>query len=93
MDKNIILFSNHLGQKKNGFETTASCFNKFLKFRNKKVIRPHITNCLFKNLENLYNINSSISERKINIGGDHSMAISTVANSLNTNKGQKLILV
>ena len=35
------------------------------------------------NLKNLYTSNQSIVGRKINIGGDHSMSIATVADSLN----------
>ena len=57
MYKNIILFSNDLGQKKRGFEITSTYFNNYLRYRNKNIITPTLSNCLFKNLEKLYNIN------------------------------------
>ena len=55
-----------------------------------------IKKCPFKSsmgVNNLYQENKKINEPKINIGGDHSMAISTIADSLNKHKNLKVIWI
>ena len=89
MFNNFIFFQNNLGQKKNGFNNTIEKFDDYLKNKNKKNIQ--ITNDLFINLNNLYNEICKNKEKKIIIGGDHSMAISTVADSLNKYDNLKVI--
>ena len=45
---------------------------------------------MINNINKLYNQNALIDGRKINIGGDHSMSIATVADSLNRYKQDNL---
>jgi arginase len=92
MLKNIILFPHKLGQLKNGVEKTPKLLNCLLKNKNNNFyyVKCGSTN-MYSNLLNLYNMNDKINEPKINIGGDHSMSIATVANSLNKNKDLKVI--
>ena len=83
----IILFPNRLGQKIHGVEKSPIRIKQFLSNNNDF----HQINCrqsdtnvnLIKNLKNLYTVNSRIHIPKVNIGGDHSMSIATVADSLN----------
>ena len=82
MFKNVIMFPSRLGQLKYGVEKTPH----FLKPLIRKDI--YIRNSFVKednlsyNLYNLFLENSYICGRKVNIGGDHSMSIATVAESL-----------
>lgn len=87
----LIYFPNKLGQLKNGVQKTPSYLKKILK---NDFYEVKCNNCvnqitqnksihLSKNLINLYNANNMFPGRKINIGGDHSMSIATVAESLN----------
>jgi len=83
---NIIYFPHKLGQKKNGVQ------NAYKFFKNKGTI-VKCTNSqknLFNNLNNLY-IANSLSKKNLNIGGDHSMAIGSVAASLNKYKNLKVL--
>lgn len=83
----IILFPNRLGQKMHGVEKSPIRIKQFLSNDNDF----HQINCrqsdtnvnLIRNLQKLYTINSGIHVPKVNIGGDHSMSIATVADSLN----------
>ena len=83
----LILFPHKLGQLKNGVQNTPFYFEKILK--NNRVIvdcnNSYINKYknMINNLRNLYLSNYKIQEKKINIGGDHSMSIATVADSLN----------
>lgn len=81
MFKNIIKFSHHLGQTKNGVEKSpqilCSSLDPFI-----NPIECPITDNLYQNIENLYSENKKIDDKRINIGGDHSMAIATVSDSL-----------
>lgn len=88
--KNIVLFGSKLGQKKNGVEKTPFYLRNYIN-NNKKLYEVKCSNDIFYNLENLYKINESINGLKVNIGGDHSMSISTVSDSLNRNKNVKVI--
>jgi arginase len=81
-----ITFSQHgLGQKKEGIEETVETLYDYYfdKLPNKTIIK-----CIDikNNLITLYNLNYSLLEnnlKNINIGGDHSMAIGSIAASLN----------
>jgi arginase len=46
---------------------------------------------LIEDLENLYKVNASIDTPRINIGGDHSMSISTLAYTLNNYPDAKVL--
>ena len=91
MFKNIIKFSHHLGQTKRGVDRTPYIFcNKNNPYLNQ--IECPITDSLHKNIENLYLENKKIESKRINIGGDHSMSIATVTDSLEKyNDNLKLI--
>lgn len=77
-----------LGQLKNGVKNTPKYLKKYFKGQYFDVPCQNNTNNKVKNLtsnlRNLHNVNSSINGLKINIGGDHSMAIGTVSASLNS---------
>ena len=92
----IIYFPHKLGQLKNGVQYTPIYLKKIVTNRYIDVkCNNSCTNKDFhlkNNLENLYEINSKISSLKINIGGDHSMSIATVANSLNIYKDNLKVL-
>ncbi len=93
MFKNVIMFPSRLGQLKYGVEKTPH----FLKPLIRKDI--YIRNSFVKednlsyNLYNLFLENSYICGRKVNIGGDHSMSIATVAESLRVCHNLKVIWV
>ena len=90
MCKNIILFAHKAGQKKHGVDKTPY-FIKSLINQNNNIFETKTSNDLFKNLNNLYLKNNSINGPKVNIGGDHSMSIATVADSIARHKNLKLI--
>lgn len=92
----IIYFPHKLGQLKNGVQYTPIYLKKLLSNR---YVDVHCNNSftnkdfnLKNNLENLYSANNKIISPKINIGGDHSMSIATVANSLNIYKDDLKVL-
>ena len=84
---NIIYFPHKLGQKKNGVQNSYKVFQKL----------GTIVDCkndgdnLFENLKNLYEANSNSNQPNLNIGGDHSMAIASVAYSLNKYDNLKVL--
>ena len=82
-------YPSFLGQKKpaNGLNTIKKII------QNNKIILSQVGNDLNKNLSNLHYINSSFSNPKINIGGDHSMSIATVAHSLRRNRHTKIVWI
>lgn len=96
---NIIFFKSGKGLKKLGTEYAPLIFKKYLKNINKKFFYINNSYNLFINLKNLYEKNNSLLSKNnkkkpiINIGGDHSMAISTIASSLNYNKNTKIIYI
>ena len=89
--KKIILYPESLGQNKPGVDKTPEKFSKFINHKDHQFIKVKMTNNLFKNLINLYNVNKAIRGPKINIGGDHSMAIATIADTLNQYPDAKVI--
>jgi arginase len=48
-------------------------------------------NDFFVNIDNLYKMNKKIKGKKINIGGDHSMSIATIADTMNSHPNAKVI--
>lgn len=90
MFKNVILFAHKAGQRKVGVDMTP------------EIIKPHInpkcfthntkvSDSLKNNLYNLYQKNLLIKGNRVNIGGDHSMSIATVANSLDRYSNLRVI--
>ena len=89
--KKIILYPESLGQNKPGVDKTPAKFSKFINHKDHQFVKVKMTNNLYKNLNNLYNANKAIKGPKINIGGDHSMAIATMADTLNQYPDAKVI--
>jgi arginase len=81
MFRNIILFPHRAGQRRPGVDKTPY-FIKSLLHPNSKIIDTPITRDLSINLYNLYQKNVLINGPRVNIGGDHSMSIATVADSI-----------
>ena len=90
MFSNAILFSHKAGQLLNGVQKTPKILKKFIK-PNIKVNYSPVNNSLFLNIRNLYETNKNISGNRVNIGGDHSMSIATVADSLDKYPNLKVI--
>lgn len=90
--RNIILFRHFLGQQKKGVANAPELFYNKMKNDN---FSFHNVKCgdndPYDNLKNLYSVNEYINGKRLNIGGDHSMAISTVAHSLNKYPDIKII--
>jgi arginase len=89
--KTIILFPHNLGQTKTGTEKAPRLLNKYI--NNKKHIVKRIKNTgnMFKNINELYQVNNRSTGKIINIGGDHSMAIATIADTLNKYPDAKVV--
>jgi arginase len=92
----IINFPSRLGQRKKGLENTGSYFKNFV---NNNFYNVNCSNStkhrefhLINNLWNLYHANI-LFKNKINIGGDHSMSMATVADSLNRSPENKLKVI
>jgi arginase len=89
--KTIILFPHSLGQTKKGSEDAPKYLKKFI---NKKTHRIKIvknTGNLFKNIHDLYEANKKTTGKIVNIGGDHSMSIATIADTLNKYPNAKVV--
>ena len=100
--KNVIFFPSMLGQNKKGVERGPSLIareiikkEKELKTKktNKYWVDVMNANCIYSNLETLYEYNDNLSGQRINIGGDHSMSIATVAHSLNNYENLKVLWI
>jgi arginase len=90
MFRNIILFSHRAGQKRPGVDKTPY-FIKSLLHPQCKVIDTPVNSDLHTNLYNLYQKNVLTTGPRVNIGGDHSMSIATVADSIRRYPNLKLI--
>jgi arginase len=88
--KNIILFPHMLGQSKPGVEKGPAAIEKYIGKKH-KITSLHLPGNLYKNLQMLYKANNAISGRRINIGGDHSMSIATIAYTLNQYPDAKVV--
>lgn len=90
MFKNVILFPHRVGQRRPGVDKTPY-FIKSLLHPHCNVIEPHVSNDLHSNLYNLYQKNVLTCGPRVNIGGDHSMSIATVADSIRRYPNLKVI--
>ena len=93
----VITFPNYLGQKLIGGVDTPLQVAKYIgwytdspRFYN---LNLKLGNKLDENLKILYETNKSITGKRINIGGDHSMAIASVADSLRKYDNLKVIWI
>lgn len=99
MLKHVISFPHRLGQPRHGVEKAPSLLVNH--FQKKHSFQHHEVNCeekreyFHKNVKRLYYVNNNIhqNELRLNIGGDHSMSMATVAHSLNRHVGCKVIWV
>ncbi len=95
---NIFYYRSKDGQKKDGVNKTPDYIDAFI---NKNIVRYDVPiteslslkENLFYNLNSLYSYNEKISGPRINLGGDHSMAIATLAHSLNEYDDLKVIWI
>lgn len=92
MFRNIVLFPHRLGQPLLGVNETPFFLRSFLEQSNKF----HPVKCgksSEQNLQNLYDSMCKIQEKKMIIGGDHSMSIATVAHTLNKDPKAKVLWI
>ena len=89
--KNIILFPHNLGQARGGVEKAPTYINKYINHKKHKITNVKNTCDLFKNIKNLYRTNKGIKGKRVNIGGDHSMSIATISDTLNKYPNAKVI--
>lgn len=89
--KNIILFPHDLGQTKHGVEKAPKLLKKYINKKHHKIYDVKNTNDFFTNIHNPYETNKKVKGPKINIGGDHSMAIATIADTMNRYPNAKVI--
>ena len=92
MFRNIVMFPSRLGQPLYGVEQTPKLLRLFLNKEN-KFYNIKSTARLDQNLFNLYSQLHNINEKRIVLGGDHSMSIATVADSLNRNPKTKVLWI
>tara|TARA_B110000495_G_C22926016_1_gene541145 strand:- start:273 stop:1067 length:795 start_codon:yes stop_codon:yes gene_type:complete len=90
MFRNIILFPHRAGQRRPGVDKTPY-FIKSLLHPQCNVIDTPVNNDLQTNLYNLYQKNVLTTGTRVNIGGDHSMSIATVSDSIRRYPDLKLI--
>lgn len=90
--KHIILFPHKLGQTKPGVDNTPEKMKPFINRKTHHIINVKSTGDLFKNIQQLYKANKKCGKHPIvNIGGDHSMSIATIAHTLNTYPNAKVL--
>jgi arginase len=89
--KTIILFPHSLGQTKLGTEKTPRIIEKFIDHKKHSVKKVKSTGNLYKNIRLLYDANQKSKVRLVNIGGDHSMSIATIADTMNKHPDAKVI--
>ena len=88
----FILFAHDLGQTRHGVDKAPPYIRIFIGKGDKRDVKNvKITNDLYKNINALYKANESFAEKRINIGGDHSMSIATIAHTLNKYPDAKVI--
>lgn len=90
---NIVLFPHRLGQKKLGVEQTPRIIENYLHPIKNTFFDVACKGNLYKNLNYLHQTNKLIESPKINIGGDHSMAIGSVSSSIIKYPNLKLIWI
>jgi len=96
--KNITLIPQRIGQKKLGIEKTPNIIKqKLLNYNNLKFHNINLSNNynnFFSDMKYIYNVNSTNlvnNKLNINIGGDHSISIGTVAASIEKYKENLLV--
>ena len=89
--KTIILFPHKLGQTKTGTEKAPKYLNKFINRKKHNVKLVKNTGNFFKNINELYKKNEKSVGKIVNIGGDHSMSIATIADTLNKYPDSKVV--
>ena len=92
MFNRIIYFPHKLGQRKNGVDLAPLIMKHFLipYFSSYEL---EDTGNMFDNLEVLFTANDVLQGKRINIGGDHSMSIATVAHTFNKFPNSKILWV
>jgi len=90
MFRNVVLFPHRAGQRRPGVDKTPY-FVKSLLHPHSKIFESPVNRDLNTNLYNLYQKNLFIDGPRVNIGGDHSMSIATVADSIRRYPNLKLI--
>lgn len=88
---NIILFPHDLGQTKHGVDKAPNYIKKYINKKHHKVYNVKNSGDFYKNIRELYEINKKTGGNKINIGGDHSMSIATIADTMNRYPKAKVI--
>ena len=89
--KTIILFPHNLGQTNTGTEKAPKYLNKFINRKKHNVKLVKNTGNFFKNINELYKKNEKSVGKIVNIGGDHSMSIATIADTLNKYPDSKVV--
>ena len=89
--KTVILFPHDLGQTKHGVDRAPNFLVNYVNKRNHRIVHVKNTGDFFTNISDLYKANKKYSGPKINIGGDHSMSIATIADTLNRHPNAKVI--
>lgn len=79
----IILFPHALGQSRGGVDKAPRFLKKFINKKRHVIKNVPNTGNFFKNIQNLYKANAQTQGNIVNIGGDHSMAIATIADTMN----------
>tara|TARA_Y100000816_G_scaffold175002_1_gene125934 strand:+ start:142 stop:933 length:792 start_codon:yes stop_codon:yes gene_type:complete len=90
MFRNIILFPHRFGQRRPGVDKTPY-FIKSLLHPNSNIVESSVGKDMHINLYNLYQTNVLTSGPRVNIGGDHSMSIATIADSIRRYPDLKVI--
>lgn len=96
--KNIILSPIHLGQSNQGVANAPShlshIFHSEILNNNIKLYKVHLNHTnIEKDLLDIYSTSNYVSGTRINVGGDHSMSIATVAHTLNHHSNVKVIWI
>lgn len=87
----VLLFPHSLGQTKLGTEKAPHYLDKYINKKTHQVKKIKNTGNLFRNINELYQANKESSGKIVNIGGDHSMSIATIADTLNKYPNAKVI--
>jgi len=89
--KTVILFPHSLGQSRHGADKAPRYLEKYINKKKHTVKKIKNSNDLFKNIQLLYDANKKTKTKIVNIGGDHSMSIATIADTLNKYPNAKVI--
>jgi arginase len=87
----VILFPHSLGQTKHGTEKAPAFLANYINRNKHEIKKVNTGNSLFKNIKLLYEANKKTSGKIVNIGGDHSMSIATIADTMNKHPDAKVI--